>query len=137
MMDSGLTALKGSADEVVARIRRPIICGGRTYAERQFLFSKLDEIDRANGPFDTIIQGGAKGADSLAYEWAVARSRCCAHVMPDWKAHGRKAGPMRNQLMIDAYKPDACIAFPGGTGTADMVKRAHAAGLTVIVVQGP
>lgn len=34
-------------------------------------------------------------------------------------------------------KPDLVVAFPGGRGTADMVKRARAAGVEVIEVDGP
>jgi len=33
--------------------------------------------------------------------------------------------------MIDEGKPDGVVAFPGGRGTEDMVRRAAAAGLKV------
>ena len=36
--------------------------------------------------------------------------------------HGNAAGPIRNQRMLDHGKPDIVVAFPGGSGTADMVK---------------
>jgi len=32
---------------------------------------------------------------------------------------------MRNMTMLIKFKPDAVIAFPGGTGTDDMVKQAR------------
>lgn len=54
--------------------------------------------------------------------------------MPSWKDHGKAAGPIRNQLMLDDFKPDLVVAFPGGKGTADMVKKAQDAGVTVILV---
>jgi hypothetical protein len=38
----------------------------------------------------------------------------------DWNRLGPGAGHIRNQRMIDEGKPDAAVAFPGGTGTADM-----------------
>jgi hypothetical protein len=34
--------------------------------------------------------------------------------------------------MLDEGKPDLVVAFPGGTGTADMVKRAELAGVKVV-----
>jgi predicted Rossmann-fold nucleotide-binding protein len=43
---------------------------------------------------------------------------------------------MRNQQMIDDGKPDVVIAFPGGSGTADMIRRAEAAGVKVIRMGG-
>ena len=41
---------------------------------------------------------------------------------------------MRNQQMIDEGKPDLVVAFLGGRGTTDMVKRARIAGGKVIEV---
>ena len=87
-------------------------------------------------PSTVIIHGAAKGADSLASEWA-ALNEVKEEVFPaDWKTHGRAAGPIRNQQMLDEGKPDLVIAFPGGRGTADMVKRARKAGIEVMEVEG-
>jgi acyl-CoA synthetase (NDP forming) len=58
----------------------------------------------------------------------------CHHVTSfpaNWKKHGKSAGPIRNQLMLDVGKPDLVIAFPGGSGTADMIRRARKAGVPV------
>jgi predicted Rossmann-fold nucleotide-binding protein len=43
---------------------------------------------------------------------------------------------MRNQRMIDEGKPDLVVAFPGGSGTADMVRRAKRASIEVMEVDG-
>ena len=47
-----------------------------------------------------------------------------------WEEHGNAAGPIRNRHMM-TWKPDAVIAFPGGSGTADMVSIARKAGIPV------
>jgi UDP-N-acetylmuramoylalanine-D-glutamate ligase len=52
----------------------------------------------------------------------------------DWKLHGKSAGHIRNQQMLDESKPDIVIAFPGGRGTANMIKRAKKAGVEVFQV---
>ena len=44
---------------------------------------------------------------------------------------GKRAGPLRNQRMLDEGKPDLVVAFPGGGGTKDMVRRAVKAGVSV------
>jgi hypothetical protein len=83
----------------------------------------------------TLIHGGARGADSLAAEWAMANGIPVLEypVTPeDWRTIGKAAGPMRNQRMLDEGKPDLVVAFPGGSGTADMVRRAQRAGVKVI-----
>lgn len=33
--------------------------------------------------------------------------------------------------MLSKWLPDGCVAFPGGRGTADMIEKAKAAGVTV------
>jgi aspartokinase-like uncharacterized kinase len=110
-----------------------IVCGGRTYSDRSAVFGALDAL-RQRVPYGTliIIQGGSTGADALAREWATARIQSCANAPADWRRYGRAAGPLRNQEMIDNYNPQLVMAFPGGSGTADMVRRARDAGIEVI-----
>ena len=97
-----------------------LICGGRDYSNYQDLKSVLDKF------FITeIISGGARGADSLAIQYAKARRIPYREYPANWKKHGRKAGVLRNQEMLDSERPRLVIAFPGGKGTADMVRRAR------------
>jgi hypothetical protein len=70
----------------------------------------------------------------MAGEWADVFGVPFRIFPANWKKHGRAAGPMRNQQMLDEGKPDLVIAFPGGSGTADMVRRAKAAGVPVETV---
>ena len=85
-------------------------------------FAAIREYKRKHG-IDILIQGGADGADRLCAEWAWDRQVPVATYNANWREHGKAAGPMRNQRMIDEGKPDAGVAFPGGRGTADMVQR--------------
>lgn len=103
---------------------RVLVCGGRTYADRGRLFAELDALRKSFGIL-CIIEGGAQGADRLAREWALANGQDTWTIEADWKKHGRAAGPIRNQRMLDEAKPDRVLAFPGGKGTADMLRRAR------------
>lgn len=119
---------------------RILVCGGRDYRNKDRVWCWLDNLRDQYGCL-TIIQGGAGGADELAREWAIneARQGRRAHLInepADWTIHGRAAGPIRNQRMLDEHKPELVVAFPGGKGTADMVRRARAAGIKVIEVEG-
>ena len=98
-----------------------------------WLFRELDALHTARG-VTAIISGCARGADTLGIEWAEARGMEVARFPADWETHGRAAGPIRNQQMLDDGKPDLVIAFPGGRGTADMVRRARAAGVELILL---
>ena len=81
-----------------------------------------------------VIAGGARGADTIAAEWAKARDIPCEVYMADWDGLGPKAGPIRNQRMLDEGKPDLVVAFPGGRDTADMMRRARSAGVEVVEI---
>jgi hypothetical protein len=113
---------------------RVIVCGGRDYFDRDAAWAELDMLDHLRG-ISCIIQGGANGADYIAARWAETRKVYCEEYRPDWQAHGRAAGPKRNQLMLDSGHPDLVVAFRGGRGTADMMKRAKSAGIEVMEIK--
>lgn len=116
---------------------RVLVCGGRYYDDRDTVYRTLDAI-HAKTPISCIIGGGAMGADLLGAVWSV--SRHIAHFKrfdAEWALHGKKAGPIRNQKMLDEGKPDLVVAFPGGRGTADMVRRARAAGTKIKLIKPP
>lgn len=106
-----------------------LVCGGRQFNDYLNASLALDDLNLGEG--DTIIEGGASGADACAFNYATYRGISCETFQADWQAHGKKAGPIRNQRMLDEGKPDMVVAFPGGKGTADMKKRAKKAGLVV------
>ena len=109
---------------------RVLVCGGRDYEDRRTFDAAMDSLDPAPS---VVINGGAKGADFLAGQWAWANDVPCITVEADWEQHGRGAGPIRNQQMLDEGRPDLVLAFPGGRGPADMVRRAKAPGVRVLV----
>lgn len=114
--------------------QRVLVCGGRDYADRQTLYAVLDVAHEAN-PISVLITGMARGADQLGYDWAVSHIIAVAPFPADWRTHGRKAGPIRNQQMLDEGRPHLVIAFPGGVGTADMISSAEAVDIPVVRVK--
>lgn len=112
---------------------RVLVCGGRTYSDRARVYGVLNKINEET-PIDMIIHGGAPGADSLAGDWAAFKMIDCLRVPAMWHVHGNAAGPRRNQRMLDIYGPQLVVAFPGGAGTADMVRRATKAEVKVMEV---
>jgi predicted Rossmann-fold nucleotide-binding protein len=112
---------------------RVLVCGGRDYDDRDALYAALDSLHAEHG-FMVVIAGGARGADTLAAEWAGDRGIPTQVYMAEWERLGRKAGPIRNQRMLDEGRPDLVVAFPGGTGTAGMMGIARKAGIEVIAL---
>ena len=109
---------------------RVLVTGGRDYSDRESVFFELHGLAEKYG-WLTVIQGGATGADALAREWAELCYHGLVSVKANWTKFGPSAGPMRNEKMLVSGKPDLVLAFPGGRGTADMVRRAKAAGVPV------
>lgn len=116
---------------------RVIVCGGRNYADSAHVWNVLSEIDGCNSQITAVAHGGATGADSEAGRWARACGKPVCVFRARWLQEGKAAGPLRNQRMIDQFAPDAVIAFPGGRGTADMVRRATERGIEVIKAWAP
>ena len=107
---------------------RVLVCGGRDYRDQERFYGVMDALDPKPTMF---IQGGSNGADYLVTRWAEDRGIQRMDFIASWSSHGKAAGPIRNQQMLDQGKPDLVLAFPGGRGTADMVRRAEAAGVPV------
>lgn len=114
---------------------RILVTGGREYTDWWAVDQVLTRIwEHEAGRYVVLIHGAARGADSCAARWARTGGpgEIDVEAYPaDWKRYGRGAGPVRNQQMLDEGKPDLVVAFPGGVGTADMVRRAKRAGVEV------
>jgi hypothetical protein len=115
-----------------------IICGGREFKDRYFVFKSLNEIFKSIEKTNiTIISGGAAGVDRFGAEWAKENKTKLLEVIPKWELYGKTAGPIRNQEMLDKLSKDSAdfvIAFPGGAGTNNMKKIAKDKGVKVIEI---
>lgn len=106
-----------------------LVTGGRDYWDWYTVELVLDLI----GP-SRLIHGCATGADRLADNWAAKRG-VTPNGYPILRGRGEN-GFQRNQRMLDSeQRIDAVVAFPGHTGTADMIRRARKAGIHVIEVK--
>lgn len=114
---------------------RYLICGGRDFDD----WTMLDRALKAlilHPKASTIIHGAARGADRLAAQWGADNRAEVIAVPADWDTHKRAAGPIRNSLMLSEFKPDVVIAFPGGAGTADMIRQGRQRKVVTIQVVG-
>lgn len=125
-----------------------LVCGGRTYGyvdpmatkevramqmdQRETVFTVLDRLN-VDERITLIIQGGAKGADSVAADWAKSRCIPCLTHWASWKTAPRAAGHIRNAEMLK-WEPDQVVAFPGGRGTEGMIQLAIKADVLVRII---
>lgn len=114
---------------------RVLVCGGRDFCDWRKLSGTLTNLHMQRQAITEVVHGNAIGADWLAKAWAISAGIPEKPFPAKWSEHGKAAGPIRNQQMLDEGKPNLVVAFPGGAGTRDMVTRAKKAGIEIVEVQ--
>lgn len=137
-------AWAANLDKVDPNQTRIIVTGSRDLGPesaeliKTTLETKLAGTDPAT---ITIVHGAARGADQLAVQAARELGMSVEPHRADWNLHGKAAGPIRNQQMINAGA-DHVIAFfnkplAESKGTSDMVGRARHKGIPIDVINVP
>lgn len=116
-----------------------IVAGSRTITDEEFLKRSIWSAITMFVTFSLsgieIVSGGAKGVDKYGEKFAQETGMKCTVFPADWGAHGKAAGPMRNEQM--AEYADALVAIWDGEsrGTKHMIFTALKCGLTTIVIR--
>ena len=112
-----------------------LVCGSRGFADYETVANCLATYD--NGAPNHIISGGCpSGADRLVEIFVARHQDWTITVVPaDWTTHGKKAGFIRNQQMID-MNPDLVLAFWDGAsrGTAHTLNLAKKRKIPTLIV---
>lgn len=113
---------------------RVAVIGSRTCTNGKYIFTVLDEISNNETKITQIISGGARGADSFGKAWADARGVPTKIFYPNWELHGKKAGFVRNEYIIE--NSDLVIAFWDGKskGTKHSIDIAKSKNIPYIVL---
>lgn len=114
-----------------------IVTGSRVWTDRKTLFHRLNTC-HAVEPITLLVQGGAKGADDLAIDWAVTNWVHWETVDAEWDLHGKAAGMIRNRKMLDLYPTAKVEAFPIGksVGNRGCIREAQKRRMPVHVTEG-
>ena len=100
------------------------IVGGRDFNDYDLLKTEVMNyiVDKAH--FETLVSGGAKGADALAERLALELSIPIQVFKPDYKRYGRAATVVRNSQIVE--NSDVIFAFWDGKskGTLDSINKA-------------
>lgn len=114
---------------------RVLICGGRNWVDKDAIRRELEKFSK-----DTVvIEGEARGADTLGREVAEEMGFEVEAYPADWEQYGKAAGPIRNKEMLIQGKPDMVLAFhrriSESKGTTHMMKIANKAGVVVVLIK--
>lgn len=114
---------------------RMLVCGSRNWANGELLYHCLDKIAEVLR-VDVVIEGEARGADTMARNWAARRAIPVETYPANWHGDGLGAGPIRNRRMLTEGKPDLVVAFPlaRSAGTRHMMNIAEQAGVKVLTM---
>jgi hypothetical protein len=103
---------------------RVVVTGGRDFSDSDLMEDVLKQF-----PITALAHGGATGADALAGDYAAGHGIRVAVYKADWDKHGRAAGPIRNRFMLENFKPNLVVVFPGGRGTQNCYETAVQLGI--------
>jgi len=108
-----------------------LVCGSRHFNNLPFIEGVLDAY-----PITTIIEGEARGVDSIARAYAERRGLDVLSFPAQWDKYGKSAGPIRNAQMLKEGLPELVIAFrgPNSRGTQNMIDQSTKAGVPVVIV---
>jgi len=114
---------------------RVLCCGDRNWTSYEIIRRELEKLD----DYTTIIEGCAKGADSISGYIARQLNYPVIDFPANWKKYGRAAGPIRNKQMLDEGKPDLVLAFhtniKNSKGTKNMINQAKKRGIVIILIK--
>jgi hypothetical protein len=126
-----------------------LVCGDRNWISATVVERSLEHLRTHRPEPLTVVEGGARGADRCAGRW-VARMRArgvgWVRVPANWERYGRRAGPIRNQQMLDYLlqgremgQTVGVLAFhrdiDSSKGTRDMIQRAQKVDVPVKLVR--
>jgi YspA, cpYpsA-related SLOG family len=110
---------------------RVIFCGDRNWSDRGWITQVMTALKDNLGNF-TVIEGEARGADSIARDVAESLGLPVLKFPADWDKYRKAAGPIRNNQMLTEGRADGVVAFhldiQQSKGTTNMIIQARTAG---------
>ena len=114
---------------------RILCCGDRNWDSFDIIKRELRKFDS-----DTvIINGGARGADTISKYIGKTFSFAIITFHANWNKYGIAAGIIRNTQMLNKGNPDLVLAFhnniENSKGTKNMVMQSKKKGIKTIIIK--
>lgn len=120
---------------------RVLVTGDRNWSDHFLIAMVLRGFKSLSDEADElfcVIEGGAKGADRHAQQWAHRQDPEEVELITveaEWGKYGNAAGPIRNMKMLDEHEPEFVLAFhndlANSKGTKHCVEQAKKRGIPV------
>ena len=113
-----------------------LVCGSRTWKDVLWIARAMTPYRMYYQNLSWVMGDCPTGADRLALEHASTNGDRIEFFKADWTRYKLRAGPLRNQAMIDVG-PDLVLAFldtgSPSPGTKDTIRRARKAGIPLVI----
>lgn len=109
-----------------------LICGSRSINDPTLVSRAVSQSGMAP---THIISGGARGVDRLAFEYASSRGIEFTEYLADWDRYGKRAGFMRNCVMVGVAQAVIAIWDGKSQGTKHSIDYATSQGKRVFVLK--
>jgi hypothetical protein len=90
--------------------------------------------EEMNKYLQDIISGGSSGADTLAERYALENKIKVKVFHADWQKYGRRAGPIRNTLIVENATHGIAFLANDSKGTCDKINKLNANSISVHIV---
>jgi hypothetical protein len=109
---------------------KTIIAGSRTINSYDLVVRAIHESGWTD-EITEVLCGMASGVDLSGKAWADAHGIEVKQFFANWRAHGRSAGPRRNEMMV-RYADALILVWDGKSpGSSDVLRKAKVQGLRI------
>lgn len=109
---------------------KTIIAGSRSITDYELVKTA---IQKSGFKITQVVSGGAAGVDKLGERWAQENNIPVKRFLPDWKTHGKAAGPIRNSEMIKEAECAVILWDGASRGTKDTFTKMQKADKQVFI----
>lgn len=118
---------------------RTLIAGSRGFVDEDYVEAILHRIYRSDilDGISEVIEGGARGVDTIARWWAQGMGIKVTTIRANWKLHGKRAGYLRNATMVQEAD-QAIVVWDGKSpGTRHTIDLLLTTGTPSVIVVAP
>lgn len=101
-----------------------IIAGSRNFDEFEIVSAY---IEYSGFRIDEVVCGSAAGVDTCGMYYAMDHNIPIKYFLPDWKKHGKAAGPIRNSEMVEYCTHGIYVINNHSRGSMDCLNKIKAA----------
>ena len=102
---------------------RLAIIGSRDFNDYELLENEVNKLRKRHKNINIIVSGGARGADTLAEQYADNHNLKKQIYHAEWNIYGKRAGYIRNQVIWDNCDIIICFWDGKSPGTKHSVDK--------------